>query len=238
MMTAEDQDHCREHAQPRNSRNASISTISRDRARCAAGDFCFPWRRRRWPFCGSRGMAYAATAACTPPETCPPRTRFSRGNVPPATCPTWVFTTPRSSTRSASRAMTAPCTTPRRRSRPHALPATPIIGERFGWPPRATQIAPSVMRISRRAEIPPILYATSGVLKIITPSSLCCDPSAVIREAFNSIIISICSRIFSDRVAAACRWRVLTVIARRRTPAARGLMRIQKARPALRKIHH
>ncbi len=82
-----------------------------------------------------------------------------------------------------------------------------------------------------------ILSATSEVLKIITPSSLCCDPSAVIREAFNSIIISICSRIFSDRVAAACRWFAPTVIARRRTPAARGLMGILKARPALRKTH-
>ena len=102
------QNSCREHAQPRSSRNASTSTISRGRARCAAGDFCFPLRRRRSPSCGSRGTAFAATAACTPPEVCPPRTRCSRSNARPATCPTWVFTTQRSSTRSASRAMTAP----------------------------------------------------------------------------------------------------------------------------------
>ena len=158
-----------------NSRNASISTISRGRARCAAGDFCFPLRRRRSPSCGSRGMAFAATAACTPPEACPPRTRSSPSSAPPATCPPWVFTTKRSSTRSASRAMTAPCITPRKRSRPRALPATPIIGERFDLPPRATRIVRSVTRTSRRAGVPPVLSTTLAVLKAIIPNSPYCD---------------------------------------------------------------
>jgi len=233
----EDQHSCREHAQPRSSRNVSISTISRGRARSATGGFCFLLRPRRWPSCRSHGMAFAGIAGCTPPEACPPRMRFSPSNVPLATNPTWVFMTPRSSTRSASRAMTALCIKRRRHLRPRAHPVTPIIGERFALRPRVTQTARNVTRPWRRAGVPAFLSATSGVLKGIIPNSPCCDPEAATPEPFSSTITSTCSRIFSGRMAAACKWFAPTATARRRTPAVHGPMEIQVARREHRRIH-
>ena len=127
--------------------------------------------------------------------------------------------------------MTPPCITSHRRSRRRALPATPIIAGRFGWPRRATRIARSVTRTLRRAGVPRILYATSAALKAIIPNSPCCDRDAAMRERFSSTITSICSRISSGQMATACRWFAPTVTVRQRTPAmALGLMAIQKAR--------
>ena len=136
-----------------------------------------------------------------------------------------------------TRAMMVPCITPRKRSRPRALPATPTIGERFDLPQRTTRIVRSVTRTSRRTRVPPVLSTTLAVLKAIIPNSPCCDRSGATREPFSSTITSIWNQIFSGRMAAACKWGAPTVTVRQVTPAARGPMGIQKTKQGFRKIH-
>ncbi len=132
--------------------------------------------------------------------------------------------------------MTARCITPRRRSRPLALHATPIIAERFAWRPRATPIARSAMPTWKRAEAPPFLQKTSTALKAIIPNLPRCGRIAATRELFSSITMSTCSQIYWDRMAAACKWFAPIATARPPMAAARGHMEIQKARRAPRKL--